>query len=453
MTTPVRLVAAQVIARLNSHQETLAQLLPKAQSQIAERERPLLQELCFGTLRWYPRIKQIYLQLMAKPLKAKDGDIEALIFLGVYQLGYMRTPEHAAISETVDVVKKLKKQWAVKLVNAVLRRYQREKETLNAAALESDQGRVAHPNWLIKAINKHWPDQAESVFEANNQHPPFTLRVNTAKTHREDYLAALSHAEISASATEFSPDGILLTNAVPVSALPQFTDGYCSVQDEAAQLAAHLLAAEPHQTVLDACSAPGGKTCHILEKAHAIDLVSMDISESRLVRVEENLARLGFKFDYQSMIASLPPNQTDVSRVQLVAGDAVQPSDWCAQEVMFDRILLDAPCSATGVIRRHPDIKQLRVANQISDLADLQLEILTSLWQKLKPGGRLVYATCSIFPTENTDNIARFLAQTPDAKEQTLDVEWGIAQTHGRQLLPQNSGHDGFYYAALEKAL
>ncbi|MCE2028093.1 16S rRNA (cytosine(967)-C(5))-methyltransferase RsmB [Sessilibacter corallicola] len=448
MTSPVRLVAAQVIARLNSHQETLAQLLPNAQSQVADREKPLLQELCFGTLRWYPRIKQIYLQLMAKPLKAKDGDIEALVFLGLYQLGYMRIPEHAAISETVDAVKKLKKHWAVKLVNAVLRRYQREKDTLNAAALESDQGRLAHPNWLIKAINKHWPDQADAIFEANNAHPPFTLRVNTAKTTREAYLSELEAAGVSATATPFSSDGMLLAEAAPVLSLPKFTEGFSSVQDEAAQLAAHLLNLKPGQSVLDTCSAPGGKTGHILEKADDLALVSMDISNSRLVRVEENLNRIGFGFCYQEKISQL-----DSSNVQLVAGDAVTPEQWCDEGVQFDRILLDAPCSATGVIRRHPDIKQLRVANQIDALADLQLAILNALWSKLKPGGRLVYATCSIFPVENTDNIARFLESTDDATEIELDVDWGIAQPHGRQLLPRNAGHDGFYYAVLSKSI
>jgi 16S rRNA (cytosine967-C5)-methyltransferase len=448
MASSVRLVAAEVIARVNTHQETLAQLMPDAQARIQDRDRSLLQELCFGTLRWYPRIKQIYLQVMDKPLKAKDADIEALVFLGLYQLGYMRIPEHAAISETVDAVKRLKKLWAVKFVNAVLRRYQREKETLNQLALDSDQGRLAHPNWLIKSINTYWPDQAESVFAANNAHPPFLLRVNSSKTTRDDYIAELQAAGFSASATAFSADGVLLSEAVPVLSLPKFSEGWVSVQDEAAQLAAHLLDAQPNQTVLDACSAPGGKAGHILETADGVSLVSMDISKPRLVRVEENLSRLGFDFRYEDIVT-----EPDSSAVQLVAGDAETPEQWCDEQLKFDRILLDVPCSATGVIRRHPDIKQLRLANQVDALADLQLSILTALWKKLKPGGRFVYATCSIFPTENSDNIGRFLQETKDAQEIPLPVDWGIAQTHGRQLLPQNASHDGFFYAVLSKSI
>jgi len=430
----VRLVAAQTLASILAEEKTLAQLLPSAFSKIDSRDQPLLQELCFGACRWYPRLKQVYLQLIEKPLKAKDTDIEALILVGIYQLLYTRIPAHAAINETVAGANRIKKTWAVKLINALLRRCQREQESLLAAADASDQGRLAHPNWLIKAVRQHWPEQADAVFEANNSHPPMTLRVNMAKETRESYLQQL---QIAAATTGFSSCGITLQEPCDPTSLPGFATGCVSVQDEAAQLAATLLAVEHGQRVLDACAAPGGKTGHILEIQPQIEqLVAMDISAKRLPRIAENLARID------------PAWQ---SKVQLLEADAMAIDRWFDGR-QFDRILLDAPCSATGVIRRHPDVKLLRLANQIDNLAQLQLALLNRLWSTLKPGGRLVYATCSIFPQENTQVVEQFLQQNADALEEKLDVNWGIAQPAGRQLLPQVRGHDGFYYAVIRKS-
>lgn len=436
MAKDVRLIAAQTLSTVLTDGMTLSQLMPAASEKVLDRDQPLLQELCFGTCRWYPRLKRLYLLLVGKPLKKKDTDIEALIYLGFYQLLYTRVAPHAAINETVNCAKKLNKPWAVNLLNAVFRRIQRDREELLKQADLLEQGRLAHPKWLIKAVNKYWPDQAERVFAANNAHPPMTLRANLSKTNRDEYLQALLNQGVEAQATPYSVSGITLAEAQNVQILPGFNEGVVSVQDEAAQLAATILALEPGQRVLDACAAPGGKTGHILETQPGLSqITALDISAKRLEKVTQNLARI-------------EPNWRD--KINLVAADVLNLSDWFDGQ-QFDRILLDAPCSATGVIRRHPDIKMLRMANQVEALAELQLELLTTLWQTLKPGGRLVYATCSIIPTENTQVIEQFLQQTNDAKEHVLHVDWGIAQKTGRQLLPLVAGHDGFYYSVLNK--
>ncbi|BFM04846.1 16S rRNA (cytosine(967)-C(5))-methyltransferase RsmB [Halioxenophilus aromaticivorans] len=437
MASDVRLVAAQTLAAILVEGKTLAQLMPKAADRVAPRDQPLLQELCYGTCRWYPQLKQLYLALVDKPLKAKDTDIEALFYLGFYQLQFTRIAPHAAINETVNCAKKLKKPWAVKLLNAVLRRAQREQESLQQELQQNPQATTAHPNWLIKAITKHWPDFAEAIFASNNAHPPMTLRVNRAQTTRDDYQTELVEQGIECQATEYSDVGITLARAQDTAKLPGFAQGQASVQDEAAQLAASLLDLKPGQRVLDACAAPGGKTCHMLETEPGLARVTaLDISDKRLTKVQENIQRINR--DWLQ------------GQVELTAADALVLEDWFSGD-QYDRILLDAPCSATGVIRRHPDIKLLRLANQVEQLATLQFELLTALWQTLKPGGRLVYATCSIFPTENTQVIERFLQQTDDAAEHKLAVTWGMEQPAGRQLLPRQGGHDGFYYCVLDK--
>ena len=437
MASDVRLIAAKTLAAILVEGKTLAQLMANANAKVAPRDQPLLQELCYGTCRWYPQLKQLYLALVDKPLKAKDTDVEALFYLGFYQLLYTRIAPHAAINETVNCAKKLNKPWAVKLLNAVLRRAQRDQAELLAQLQDNPQAQTAHPNWLIKAIGKHWPDHAEAVFAANNAHPPMSLRVNTAKTTRDDYLAALAEQGIDAKATAFASSGVTLAQAQDAKALPGFMQGVASVQDEAAQLAASLLDLQPGQRVLDACAAPGGKTCHMLEcEPQLAQVLALDISGKRLAKVQDNIQRI-------------EPAWLN-GQVELKAADALVVDDWFSGEP-FDRILLDAPCSATGVIRRHPDIKLLRLANQVEQLATLQFELLTALWQTLKPGGRLVYATCSIFPVENTQVVDRFLQHNADAKEFKLVVNWGIEQPAGRQLLPTEGGQDGFYYCVVEK--
>ncbi len=430
-----RLVACQTLTQLLRNNLSLASLLPKALERVADSDRGLLQELCYGSLRWFPQLNLYLNHLLDKPFKAKDSDLQALLLIGLYQLLYTRIPDHAAISQTVEVSKQLKKHWATKLVNGVMRQMQRNKEAIIEQFDDNPCARYGHPKWMIKAIESAWPDCADNLLDANNQHPPFTLRLNTHKCSRSDYLAELQQQGLEAQETSYSPYGITLSRATDVYQLPRFREGEVSVQDEAAQLAADLLQLQPHQRVLDACCAPGGKTGHILERQPLLEAVTaLDADAKRLERVQENFERL-----------AVHNHQAEIS---LVCGDAAQPDQWWDGQT-FDRILLDAPCSATGVIRRHPDIKLLRKPADIDKLASLQAEILTALWTLLKPSGRLVYATCSVMPAENSQLIEAFVAQQPDAHCLELDVDWGMTQTCGRQLLPQT--HDGFYYAVLEK--
>lgn len=427
-----RLAAARALTAVLAGKASLASSLPTQLERVSDRDKGLVQELAFGTARWQPRLSALAAALLSKPFRKADQDVEALLLVGLYQLLYTRIPAHAAISETVGCATALKKPWAKGLLNAVLRRAQREAETLLPSLEKDPVVLTAHPRWLQKSLKAFWPDDWLNICSANNSHPPFTLRVNQKQDSRDSYLARLNAAGIAAQATAFSPDGITLDAACEVTALPDFATGAVSVQDEAAQLAAQLLLLEPKQRVLDACCAPGGKTCHILEsQADLGEVVAIDLEPQRLQRVEENLARL----------------QLDAT---LLAGDARATEQWWDGEV-FQRILLDAPCSATGVIRRHPDIKLTRQADDIAALAQLQGELLDALWPTLADNGILLYATCSTLPTENTEVIAAFLQRTKDAQELPFSATFGQAQPHGRQLLAQVDGHDGFYYARLIK--
>jgi len=427
-----RLAAARALAAVLSGKASLNSSLPAQLDKVDERDRGLTQDLAFGTARWQPRLDLLAAQLLQKPFKAADADVQALLLVGLYQLFYTRIPAHAAIGETVGCADKLKKPWAKGLLNAVLRRAQREGEELLAGMERDPVVRTAHPRWLQKALKAFWPEQWEAICAANNAHPPMILRVNRRHHSRNAYLALLAEAGIGASACQYSRDGIVLAEACDVRGLPGFAEGWVSVQDEAAQLSADLLELAPGQRVLDACCAPGGKTCHLLEaEAGLAQMVAIDLEAKRLTRVRENLDRL----------------QLDA---ELIACDARDTASWWDGKP-FQRILLDAPCSATGVIRRHPDIKLTRQADDIPALAALQGELLDALWPTLEVGGMLLYATCSSLPTENTEVIGAFLARTPGARELDLATEAGLRQPHGRQLLAQEGGHDGFYYAKLIK--
>lgn len=429
-----RSAAAKIIAKLLSDNGSLSSLLPEAQATVPLRDRGLLQELSYGTCRWQPRL-QCYLDLLLdKPLRNKDRDVHALLLIGLYQLLYLRIPDHAAISASVEAAQALKKPWAKRVVNGVLRRYQREASALDRSLQERREYQTAHPAWLIAAIEQAWPAAADAIFAADNLHPPLTLRVNRRQFERDAYLALLLEQGIAAEATRHSGDGITLEKAVEVESLPYFAEGAVSVQDEAAQLCAGLLDLKPGMRVLDACCAPGGKTAHILETESQLEsVVGLDISEQRIKRSRENLQRLKLN-------------------AELVVGDAAEPASWW-DGLPFDRILVDAPCSATGVIRRHPDIKLLRKPEDVDASVASQQAILDNLWPLLKPGGVLLYATCSILPRENTEIIAGFLAAHADARHQALEADWGVIQPFGRQLLPQAGEHDGFYYAKLGKPL
>ncbi|MFK0094192.1 16S rRNA (cytosine(967)-C(5))-methyltransferase RsmB [Pseudomonas sp. NPDC090592] len=427
-----RLAAARALAAVLSGKASLNSSLPAQLDKVDERDRGLTQDLAFGTARWQPRLDLLAAQLLQKPFKAADADVQALLLVGLYQLFYSRIPAHAAIGETVGCADKLKKPWAKGLLNAVLRRAQREGEALLADMERDPVVRTAHPRWLQKSLKAFWPEQWEAICAANNAHPPMILRVNRRHHSRDAYLALLAEAGIGASACQYSRDGIVLAEACDVRGLPGFAEGWVSVQDEAAQLSADLLELAPGQRVLDACCAPGGKTCHLLEAEPGLaHMTAIDLEAKRLTRVRENLDRL----------------QLDA---ELIACDARDTASWWDGKP-FQRILLDAPCSATGVIRRHPDIKLTRQADDIPALATLQGELLDALWPTLEVGGMLLYATCSSLPTENTEVIDAFLARTPGARELDLATEAGLRQPHGRQLLAQQGGHDGFYYAKLIK--
>ncbi|MGL5999526.1 MAG: 16S rRNA (cytosine(967)-C(5))-methyltransferase RsmB [Pseudomonas proteolytica] len=427
-----RLAAAKALAAVLNGKASLNSSLPVQLDKVEDRDRGFTQDLAFGTARWQPRLSALAAKLLQKPFKAADADVEALLLVGLYQLLYSRVPAHAAIGETVGCADKLKKPWAKALLNAVLRRAQRESEALLAELEHDPVVRTAHPRWLQKSLKAFWPKQWEAICAANNAHPPMILRVNRRHNSRDAYLTLLADAGINASACVYSQDGIVLETAGDVRSLPGFAEGWISVQDEAAQLAADLLDLAPGQRVLDACCAPGGKTCHIMEvQPNLAGVVAVDLEAKRLVRVRENLARLGLD-------------------AELIAADGRDTATWWDGKP-FQRILLDAPCSATGVIRRHPDIKLTRQPDDIAALALLQGELLDALWPTLEVGGILLYATCSTLPTENTEVIQAFLARTSGARELDIATTAGIKQPHGRQLLAQEGGHDGFYYAKLIK--
>lgn len=429
----VRLKAVQALLPVVQQKTSLNTSLPKAQRGLSQEDSALVQALAFGVCRFYPRLEFWAQQLLVRPFKSKDLDIQLLLLMGLYQLQEERVANYAAIDCCVETSKALNKPWASGLLNACLRRFQREQHEWMHRAEQKDIAASAHPAWLVKRFKKAWPQQWRSLCAENNQPPPMTLRINTRQTTRAAYLALLQAEGLDAEATPYSPWGIRLHQPVAAQRLPYFEQGWCSVQDEAAQLMPLVLEPQQGERILDACCAPGGKTAHLAELMD-LNLLALDIDVQRLVRVEENFQRL-------KLTATLR------------GADAAAPAQWWDGQ-LFDRILLDAPCSATGVIRRHPDIKLLRRESDIQQLAQTQLALLTALWPCLKPGGRLVYATCSVLPEENTHPLSEFTYHHPDAHPLQLDrFTWGEATRWGRQLLPQAQGSDGFFYACFDKGV
>ena len=398
---------------------------------LPENQRGLCQQLCYGVLRFQPQLQTIADQLITKPLKNKDSDIAMLLLCGLYQLRFMRLAEHAALSETVNACTSLTKPWAKGLLNACLRTYQRQQAKFDDAVLQSETARYAHPQWLIEQLKNDWPTEWPDILNANNQQAPMMLRVNQLMCQRQEYLARLKQAGIAASPLTENNVGICLKAACDVMLLPGFTAGAVSVQDGAAQLVADLLDIKPHQHILDACAAPGGKTGHLLEIEPENSVIALDIDPKRLGQIQQNLERLGLS-------------------ATLKTADANATQNWWNGE-KFDRILIDAPCSGTGVIRRHPDIKLLRRPSDIAALVEKQQQLLESLWPLLKTGGVLVYTTCSTFKQENEQQMINFIAQYNDAEEITVPAMTANRRTVGYQRLPGESQMDGFYYACLRK--
>lgn len=424
-----RLLALALVADVLDRGQNLSE--PGRDGAADPRTRAHATHLAYGVLRWLSALEWLSGELLQRPLKNKDRDIQRLVWLGIFQLWKDGTPPHAAINETAGCARLLGKSWAVGLVNAVLRRFQREQQKL-LRGLQQHRERFAHPQWMLEAIQQDWPDQWESILRANNQQPPLWLRLN-ARHDRAAVIAALQEHDFQVSPHPATEDACRIEPARPVSAIPGFFDGHLSVQDPAAQLAASILDTCAGQRVLDACAAPGGKTAHLLEKVDQLQLLALDRSHYRLQRVQENLERLGLS-----------------GTAVLKDADASQPDDWWDGKP-FDRILLDAPCTATGVIRRHPEIKWLRSPAQVGEAVDVQARLLRALWPLLAPGGILVYATCSVLSAENSHQAGRFLDETPDAEHLPLEAEWGRKVNYGRQILPGDQDMDGFYYARLRK--
>jgi 16S rRNA (cytosine967-C5)-methyltransferase len=390
-------------------------------------------------VRWHFELDACLARLLDRPGGRQDPELRSLLLVGLFQLLHGATPEHAAVSETVEATRALGRPRAAGLVNAVLRRFQRERAAIVAAAHQDRAARYAHPPWMLDAFARDWPERWESIASAGNGEPPMWLRVNSRRGTRDAYRARLEAAGLGAEACEFAPEALRLAEPTDVRALPGFADGDVSVQDAAAQLAPRFLEAAAGMRVLDACAAPGGKACHLAELVPGLaELVALDIDAGRAARIESNLARLGLA-------------------ARVVVADAVRPDTWWDGRP-FDRILLDVPCSGSGVIRRHPDIKLLRRIADVAHFATQQSALLAGCWELLAPGGRLVYASCSVFVAENAAVVARFLAAEPRAVEVTESARlslpgalpWQVAGP-GCALASGAADADGFYYACLEK--
>lgn len=423
--------AALVVERVMLGQ-SLDRALEEFAAKTRDSERSLTAELAYGVCRWHPRLSALLDAMLEKPLKPSQRLVTALLLVGLYQLTETRIPEHAAVAETLKAVERLGKRWAKGLVNALLRRFTRERDTLLATLDRPESVRLNLPAWLAGRIRQEWPQHYEAIATGWSLRPSMALRVNTSRIPRDDYVRLLMEKGVTCRPSVISACGVLLDKPCAVSELPGFAEGLVSVQDCGAQLAAELLAPRNGERILDACAAPGGKTTHLLELAPQAGVTAADISEERLERVRENLERL-------SLEAEL-----------LVADAAKADTIWPAAH--FDRVLLDVPCSASGVIRRHPDIRLLRRDSDIDALVESQRQILAATWPLVKPGGYLLYATCSVLGEENQQQVRRFLQANKAAREIPLRVPGAISMTPGIQLLPVNETTDGFYYALLEKS-
>ena len=432
----VRAEAARVVDAVTGKGRSLDAALAAAAEFNKPADTALLRNLCYGTLRHHWKLLAWLDVLLERPLRSRDNLIQSLICIGLYQMTDTRVPDHAAVSMTVEAARLLRQPKFAALINAVLRNFRRK----NIEAIEpaNDEVRYSHPAWFIDQLKLDWPDNWQNILEANNERAPMWLRVNRRHGNTTDYLERLNAA--TGEQHHLLPgidSAICLGSPKPVSDLPGFASGDVSVQDAAAQLAAQWLVKRNDSRILDACAAPGGKTGHLLELAGAKStLTAVDSDPERLQRVQENLDRLGL-------------------HATLVQADASKPREWC-NDCVFERILLDAPCSASGVIRRHPDIKVLRRKSDIAQLASLQRRLLQGLWPLLAPGGRLLYVTCSVLSGENEAVVSGFLQQTGNAREDRVLPNNNIrdlmhARTCGFQILPGTSGVDGFYFACLEK--
>ena len=429
MSADARALAAQALARIVGGTSLRAAFAAFSIKLPDARDRALLSSLLHEGARWWRRYDAALDGLLEQPLREREPTVHALLVLGLVQLEILRLPEYAAVAATVESTRSLRKPKFANLINAVLRRWLRERDARNVVLDRDAPTRHAHPQWLIDALAAHWPQQIETILKANNEQAPLWLRVNRRRSTRPQLAERLGEAGIETTASQHLQDALLLPRSVDITGLPGYAEGAFSVQDGAAQFAARLLDLRDGQRVLDACAAPGGKSAQILESA-SVELLALDRDAARLPRLRENLARLGLAAE---------------ARV----GDASDPKSWWDGRP-FERILLDAPCSATGIIRRQPDIKLHRRAADIAALAKTQTHLLEALWPLLKAGGRLVYATCSVLDRENTQQIDDFLRRHADARALPVGLGWH-ARGSGEVNLPGEAGMDGFFYAVVEK--
>jgi 16S rRNA (cytosine967-C5)-methyltransferase len=423
----VRARAAGILVEVAYRGASLDAALSGDPGGLQEIDRALLKELCFGTLRWFWRCEAIVGGLLERPLRRRDRIIEALMLVGVYQLNNMRLPPHAAIHATVDACVTLGRPGYKGLVNAVLRNFQRRREALIEGL--PAPARDGHPEWLWQAIQDQWPDRAGPIVAANNSRPPMTLRVNIGRLTVARYIDALRAAGIEGRSLAHAPAAVTLDEPVDVHRLPGFERGWVSVQDASAQMLTRLIDLRPGQRVLDACAAPGGKLTHMLESYPGVEAQAVEADPGRAGRIRENLARLGLESE-------------------VIVADAADLEGWWDRR-RYDVVVLDAPCSGTGVIRRHPDIKVLRRPSDVERFAAAQQRLLERLWRTVKPGGRLVYVTCSILARENQEQVSWFLQRTPDGREEPIELPAGSALERGWQIVPDPQGGDGFYYAVI----
>lgn len=426
-----RALAAEVLADVALKGASLREALKPAQESLRDpRDRAFLTALCNEGARWWLRFDKALDGLLLQPLRKREPALHALLVLGLVQLEVLQLPPHAAVAATVDATRALERGGFAKLANAILRRWLRERDALNTRLDRDPVTRTAHPRWLIDVLHKDWPEHADAILAAGNASSPPMLRVNARRATRAGVIAALMQAGIEAAVHPFLRDAVALAANTDVTRLPGFAEGHFSVQDGAAQVAADLLDLRDGQRVLDACAAPGGKACHMLERAN-VALTALERDPARAATIQDNLRRLGLHGDVR-------------------AGDAGDPTRWWDAK-FFDRILLDAPCSATGVIRRHPDIKLHRRAGDIEQLAREQSRLLDALWPLLVPGGRLVYATCSLLRAENENVFAGLLSRQTTAHAQSFELPFGHRAGNGWQILPGEDGLDGMFYVILEK--
>lgn len=420
-----RVIAARVLdAVLHRGRSLKAEFAAQLPRLPDPRDRALVEAAVMAALREHGRYADALSQWMAKPPGERDGILRALLYVGFAQIEVMRLPAHAAVDATVEAARSLGRARQAGMVNALLRRALRE-------PIPAAHGDAAWPRWLAARIREAWPDDAEAIFAASSAVPPMWLRVNPRAGSRDGYAGELSAANITHRVPANLADAIVLDAAVPVDALPGFESGAVSVQDGSAQRLADALELPANARVLDACAAPGGKAAHLLERHPDARILAMDIDERRVRRMREGFARLGHDIETR-------------------AADATSPETWWDGEA-FDAIVIDAPCSATGIVRRQPDILLHRRESDIASLGGLQSRLLDAAWAMLKPGGTLLYATCSILPDENAVQVAAFLSRTPDAALRLLDARFGHDTGHGHQRLPGEDGMDGFFYARIRK--